>query len=280
MTAGGDFIPSDQGFDVGPDYPVIFGLRLTPAIQGVLIALLGLLGAGAVLYYLVLPEWTRYQELTAQVNQAEVDVQQQEEVAKKIEQARKDLEVAQQQNREVLKLFANEDALDTLLLDLNRQVDARNADLARRREQKLAQCPAIIRRNLRDFEDQAGPLAVKAEMRTYTPVREKNPIISDSSYGTGVNGKLKRQVVTVELTGNYNQTSAILQSIERLQPLLVIRDLQSTLDQKSRNFVPLSGASGCAPEPRINTSFQLEALLPLTPQESAQAAPKPAQPNQ
>lgn len=273
MTAGGDFIPSDQGLDVGPDYPVIFGLRLTPPVQGVLIALLGLLGAGAMLYYLVLPEWTTYQELTAQVAQAETEVQQQEEVAKRIEQARKDLEVAQQQNREVLRLFANETALDTLLLDLNRQVDARNADLARRREQRLAQCPAIVRQNLSEFEEQAGPLAVRAQMRTYTPVRQENPVVNDGSYGAQVNGKLKRQVVTVELAGNYNQTSAILQSIERLQPLLVVRNLQSTLDQKSRNFVPLPGASGCVPEPRINTSFELEALMPLTPQERAQATP-------
>jgi type IV pilus assembly protein PilO len=111
-------------------------------------------------------------------------------------------------------------------------------------------------------------------------------VITDSSYGTQVNGKLKRQVVSVELAGNYEQTAAILQSIERLQPLLVIRELTSTLGDKSKNTTIYTGTgdftrlSLCQPDPKITTKFQLEALLPLRPEEVVQAAPAVPQPAQ
>lgn len=280
MTAGGDFIPSEQGFDVEPDYPTIFGLRLSPTVSGVLIAVFGLVGAGALLYYLVLPEWDKYQQLQTAVQQTEAEIQQQAAIAQQINKAKQDLEEAQKQKDEILTLFANEKSLDTLLLDLNRQVDARNADLSRRRQQKLAQCPAIVRENLKDFENQFGEIAAKAELKTFKPVELKTPqqsaIITDSSYGSQVNNKLKREVVDVSFSGNFEQTAAILQSIERLQPLLVIRNLESSLDNKSKSFVPLTGASACIPDPKINTQFQLEALLPLTPEEVQKATPTPS----
>ncbi|EKQ69292.1 hypothetical protein OsccyDRAFT_1917 [Leptolyngbyaceae cyanobacterium JSC-12] len=286
MTVGGDFIPGDPAFDESPDYPVVFGLRLTPTVTGILLALLGLAGAGALLYYLVLPEWDTYQQLKTKVEQTELEIQQQQAIAQKIEAARKDLELAKQQRADVQTLFANESALDTLLLDLNRQVDARNADLARRREQKLAACPAIVQQNVEKFEQQFGSLATRAELKTFKPTEPKsspgavNPeIITDSSYGPQVNGKLKRKTVTVALVGNYEQTAAILQSIERLQPLLVIRNLTSETDARAKNFIPLPGTPGCIPDTSITTEFQLDALLPLSPADKAQVSPtQPAQP--
>ncbi|MGQ9869413.1 hypothetical protein [Leptodesmis sp.] len=280
MTISGDFIP-DQTFEAAPDYPVVFGVRLTPRVSGILLALVGLLGAGALLYYLALPEWEQYQELKAKVDETEADIQQQEAIVRQIDTAKRDLETAKQQQQDVLTLFANESALDTLLLDLNRQIDARNADLARRKEQRLAQCPPEVKRNVREFEDKYGDLATKAELRRFEPNKDASGIIKDSSYGLQVNNKLKRQAVSVELVGNFDQTAAILQSIERLQPLLVIRQLTSSLDDKSKNvtFFPGSGnfvrLSACQPEPKITTKFQLEALLPLPPEEAAQAAPPP-----
>ncbi len=88
MTAG-DFIPGDQAFDEGPDYPVIFGVRFTPAIMGVLFALLGLGGAAALLFYLVLPEWDAYQQLKSQVTQSETELQQQAAIRQQIDTAKK-----------------------------------------------------------------------------------------------------------------------------------------------------------------------------------------------
>lgn len=282
MTAGGDFIPGDQGLDIEPEYPTIFGLSLTPLVSGVMLAIVGLAGAGALLFYLVLPEWERYQQLQGEVTAAETELEQQAAIAQQIAKAKANLETAKTQKAEVLKLFANENALDTLLLDLNRQIDARNANLPARKQQKLAQCPALVRENLGEFEKQAGPLAAKAELKKFEPVKlqaqgpQASPVITDGSYGPQVNNKLKREVVNVTFSGNFEQTTAILQSIERLQPLLVIRDLNSTLDDRSQKYIPLPGASACIPDPLINTTFKLEALLPLTPEELKQANPTPS----
>ncbi|MDX2240412.1 MAG: hypothetical protein NW224_07005 [Leptolyngbyaceae cyanobacterium bins.302] len=276
MTAGGDFIPGDQAFDETPDYPSIFGLRLTPVVTGGLLAILGLAGAGALLYYLVLPEWETYQQLKTQVEQTESELEQQAAIRQQIDTAKKNLEEAKQQRDDVLTLFANEASLNTLVLDLNRQIDARNADLARRREQKLSQCPAVVQQNVAEFEQKIGPLATQARMKTFAPLPDKSGVINDSFYGAQVNGKLRREAATVELVGNYDQTSAILQSIERLQPLLVIRDLSSTADEKSKGFVGFPGFSGCVPDTQITTKFQLEALLPLSAADRAN--PQAAQP--
>ncbi|MCY7392862.1 MAG: pilus assembly protein PilO [Leptolyngbyaceae cyanobacterium CAN_BIN12] len=286
MSTSGDFIPGDQPFDAGPDYPTVFGIRFTPTVSGIALALLGLLSAGALLFYLGLPEWERYQQLDAKVKQTENDIQQQQALLQEIGAAKKELEVAQRQRDDVLTLFANEASLETLLLDLNRQIDARNVDLGRRRSQKIALCPPAIQQNVREFEDKYGDLAARAEMKGFTPNKDLTGVITDSSYGAEVNGKLKRQVVSVELAGNYEQTSAILQSIERLQPLLVIRELTSTLSDKSKNTTVYTGTgdftrlSPCQPDPKITTKFQLEALLPLKPEERVQAAPVVPQPDQ
>lgn len=276
MTAGGDFIPGEQAFDEVPEYPVVFGLRFTPAVIGILLALLGLGGAIALLVYLVSPEWETYQQLKTKVEQTEGELQQQANIKQQIDTAKKNLDDAKRQRDDVLTLFANEASLDTLLLDLNRQVDARNADLAKRREQRLAQCPAVVQQNLSEFEEKVGPIATQARMKTFTPQADKSTVITDSSYGAQVNGKLKRQVANVELVGNYEQTSAILQSIERLQPLLVLRNLSSTADEKSKGFIPYSGFPNCVPDTQITTKFQLEALLPLT--DADRANPQPVQP--
>lgn len=275
MTAGGDFIPG-EAFDERPEYPVVFGLRLTPVVTGSLLAVLGLLGAGALLFYFVLPEWEAYQQLRSQVEQTEGELQQQAAIKQQINAAKQGLEDAKQQRDDVLTLFANEASLDTLLLDLNRQVDARNADLSRRREQRLAQCPAAVQQNITEFEGKVGPIATQARLKTFKPTADKSGVISDSSYGAQVNGKLKRQVANVELIGNYEQTSAILQSIERLQPLLVIRNLSSEADTKSKGFVPLPGFPNCVPDTQITTKFRLEALLPLTAEDKAN--PQPTKP--
>ena len=281
MTAGGDFIPGDQPFGNEPDYPVVFGIRFTPTVSGVLLGLVGLVGAGALAYYLLLPEWEAYQQLDAQVQQTRSEIQQQQQTVQKIEDAKQDLEKAKQQRQDVLTLFANESTLDTLLLDLNRQVDARNADFAQRREQRLAQCDPLVRANIRDLEDRYGEIAAKAKLKKFEPNKTVSGIITDGSYGSQVNNKLKRQAVSVEFSGNYEQTAAILQSIERLQPLLVIRGLSSGLGtQQQVTFFDTRGGvprlSNCQFEPTLTTTFQLEALLPLTPEETAIANPAPS----
>jgi type IV pilus assembly protein PilO len=283
MSAGGDFIPGDP-YESAPDYPTVFGLRLTPTVSGILLALVGVAGAGAILAYFVLPLWDEYQQLKAQVDRTELELAQQAEIAKQIETAKQNLETAKKQQREVQALFATPAAIDTLPLDLNRQIDARNGDLSRRLEQRLAVCPPAVRQNLPEFERQFGDLAAKAELAKFIkPVSAagvpKDGVIVDSAYGPLVNNQLKRQMFSVDFTGNGQQTSAILESIERLQPMLVVRGFKSGLDDKSKNTTFYSQAgrqlSACQIDPKLRTTFFIEALLPLNSEELATTTTQP-----
>jgi type IV pilus assembly protein PilO len=287
MTASDDFIPGgDPNYDAGPNYPVVFGITITPLIGGVLLALTGLGIATYLLLNFVQPEWDKYQQLDQQVKDKENQVAQQEATLKQAEQVKAELAAAKKQRQDVLALFANESTLDTLLLDINRQIDARNAGLAQARQAKLASCPAWVRSNVKEVEEQVGDLVAKARLKRFEPDVKASGVITDNAFGPQVNNKLKRQVVNVELEGNFNQTQAIMRSIERLQPLLVLRNAEVTLGEAASSNQKLGTiytAQGntlrpdpkCQPEPKITSKFQLEALLPLTPEEMAAANPTP-----
>ena len=279
MTASGDYIPGEN-FDTGPGYPVIFGIALTPMVIGLMLALGGLaLSAYGVMNW-VLPEYQKNQELTQKVQDQQNQIQQQAAIAKKINDAQTNLATAKKQQADVLALFASESSLDTILLDINRQVDDRNVEYRQTLQSKLASCPAFIRNNLQEVENQAGSLAVQARLQKFVPDPKASGIITDSSYGAAVNSKLKRQVASVALEGSFNQTQSIIRSLERLQPLLVFKNLQVKLSGGQPIYQTIGDTvrplPNCQPEPKLTTSFQLEVLLPPTPEEAAKAAPPPA----
>jgi len=280
MTASGDFIPNEPNFDAAPAYPVIFGIPITPAVGGVLMALVGLCGGAYLLLNLTQPEWDKYQQLDAKVKDKRQQVEQQQAIAQQVDKAKQNLEVAKQQRDSVLALFANESTLNTLLLDINRQIESRNANLPAARQAKLAACPAWVRANLQDIETKTGDLVSRARLRKFTPDPKLSGVINDGSYGALVNNKLKRQAGSVTLEGNFIQTQQILSSLERLQPLLVVKNLEATVGTTSQLFEIAGNAvqflPNCQPDPKITTTFQLEALLPLTPEEMKAANPAPA----
>jgi type IV pilus assembly protein PilO len=290
MTTSDDFAPG-ASLDTVPNYPVVFGIPLTPTVSGVLLALLGLGGAAYLLLNFVQPEWQKYQDLDAKVRDKEAKVQQYQTINKQIEDSKKELDAAKKQRQDVLAMFANEPVLDTLLLDINRQIDARNAGLERARQQKLANCPAWVRSNPDAVEKEVGDLVVKSQLRKFSPVTDPkvSGVITDGSYGSLLNNKLKRQVIDAEFEGNFNQTQSILRSIERLQPLLVLRNVQFVVGDGTaskaitNSLYEIKGnnvrfLANCQPEPKITTTFQLEALLPVSAEETAAANPPPAKP--
>ncbi|PPS40257.1 pilus assembly protein PilO [Chroococcidiopsis sp. TS-821] len=245
MTVTEDFIPEEsiEFQPVAPSYPKAFGVTLTPAVSGVLIALLGLAGSVYLVINLLMPTWQRHQELQASRDEKNALVEQKQLAIQQTEQVRAELAQVKQQNAQVLALFADERTLDTLLLDLNRVVESGNAQLAQN--------------------------APRAKLKRFVPVNQSPEIVSDGSLGPVVNGKLKRQVVNIELEGTFEQTQSIIRNIERLQPLLIVKDYQSSLAQTGDNQQP-----GVV-QPRgavITTSFQLEALMPASPAEAAAAA--------
>ena len=220
-------------------YPVVFGITFTPKISGILIGVLGLAGAGYMFLNIVKPAWDSFVEKQGTKAQLETEIQGKEARLKSIDELNDKLANAKKQQSEVWAVFANEKTLDTLLIDLNRLVEAGNAQLGRN--------------------------AVKAKLKKFTPSSEGARPVTDGSLGPEVNGKLKRSSTQITISGTYEQTQSILRNIERLQPLLIVKDYQSDLVRE--NFQE-DEPRRTGPTP-INTTFKLEALVPMNPQEVA-----------
>lgn len=228
-----------------PAHPVIFGIAFTPKIIGILVGVIGLAGAGYILLNLLMPAWESYQQQQAKSTELQGQIDQKKASIKQIGIVKEELAQAKQQKVQVLGLFANEKTLDTLLLDLNRLIESGNT-------------PTSI--NL-----------VRAKLKKFVPVSQKPEPIIDGSLGLQVDGKLQRSSINAEITGTYEQTQSVMRNIERLQPLLIVKDYQailapvearSPLDQRPMQVGPAA----------INTSFQLQVLMPLSPEEIAAAA--------
>ncbi|MGB7442821.1 MAG: hypothetical protein WA919_17285 [Coleofasciculaceae cyanobacterium] len=233
-----------EGEQETPEYPTAFGVTITPKVGGIALGVLGLLLAGYLLMKVVQPTWQRYQELKADIADKKSQIQQEEEILKQIEEKKVQLAQAEQKNRQVLSLFANENTLDTLLLDLNNFVKDREGTLLK-----------------------------------YQPKQEKPILVEDGSLGSQVNGKLKRQSIDLELEGRFEQIQSIMRSFERLQSLLLVKDFNAQLSAPS-SVVIEQGRAVPLEQPTLKTSFTLEALMPLDEQEAAAEAAKqqPQQP--
>ncbi|MBR8840311.1 MAG: pilus assembly protein PilO [Stigonema ocellatum SAG 48.90 = DSM 106950] len=227
-----------------PPYPVLFGISITPMIIGMVVGVLGLLGTVYISFSLIMPAWEAYQQQQGKQNDLQGEIDQKKVSLKQIDKVKAELALSKRQKLQVLDLFAKENTLDTLLLDMNRLVESGNAQL-----------PAT---------------AVRAKLKKFVPASGKAEPITDGTLGTQINGKLKRRTINMEILGTYEQTQSVLRNIERLQPLLIVKDYQSTLApepaaQPGKVVIRIGPAS-------ITTSFQLQALIPLSPEELAAAA--------
>lgn len=248
MAVAGDFIPSeDADFIDEPINPVIFGIELSPQIIGALIAILGLAGVGYLFVKMVQPvaetNATLRSDIAAKEGQLVSQAQQLQDIAK----LEAELEAAMQRRRNVYGLFANEETMDTLLLDINQRIESSNASLGGVRSQVTSRgIPAIL---------------VDAQLKSFTP--GEKAVVEDSSLGDGVNGKLRRETYSVSFSGDFAQTQSILRNLERLEPLLMVRDF--SIDSGAIVPETVIGAGGqvvIQPKTPITTSFQIDALMP------------------
>ncbi|WP_414515382.1 pilus assembly protein PilO [Nostoc sp. PCC 9305] len=252
MTLSDDLNFAEQGgeFDqAGPASPVVFGIAFTPKIIGILVGVIGLAGAGYILLNLLMPAWESYQQQQAKSSELQGQIEQKKANIKQIDKVKDELAQAKQQKVQVLSLFANEKTLDTLLLDLNRLIESGNTATSIN--------------------------AVRAKLKKYVPISQKPEPIVDGSLGVGVDGKLQRSTISAEITATYEQTQSIIRNIERLQPLLIVKDYQATL-APAETRSPLDKTPMQVGPAAINTSFQLQVLMPLSPEEIAAAAAKAA----
>jgi type IV pilus assembly protein PilO len=289
-----DFMP-DSEFESAASYPTAFGITFTPTISGVLLGLLGLGAAGAIATYLVMPAWEANQALDAKVKEKTEQLQQQDAIRKQIQDAKDQLAKSKQKRDQVYGLFASEKSLNTLLLDLNQLIERNNAGLLGATNTKLSACPIQVQQmfsqpgGAQEFKERFGELVAEAKLKRFKPDEKGAAVITDSSLGAPINGKLKRQTISVDVRGNFNQTQSIFRTIERLQPLLLIRNLDvKVVDNKISEGLyeiqpdgTIRYLTNCQPDNQIATSFEMDALLPLTDADRKAlqtAAPAPGAP--
>lgn len=248
MSVSEDFIADDeQGFEEESNYPTAFGITLTPMVSGVILAVLGVLGSVYVLLNFVMPVYESYQKLKTEQEEKEQQVKQLKSgrIDRKIIDLQLRLEQAEAQKAQVLSLFANEKTSNTVLLDINRFFQSRNV-------------------NLVSFEPQGAAT-----------------VVTDSSLGTSANNKLKRQSISVAMEGSFEQTQAVLRDIERLQPLLVVKNLTTEQpEQKVQAQAAVNQGKVVLQnwtQPKLTTKFRLDLIIPLSKEELAKATPPPQQ---
>ncbi|HEY9827724.1 MAG TPA: hypothetical protein V6D19_19985 [Stenomitos sp.] len=193
MTISDRFAPGSDGLNA-PSYPVVFGITFTPSVSAILIALAGVGLAGWMAFNILGPKFSEIQELQSSISQNEQTLKQKQDTVRDIQKIIARVNQAKAKNAEVRGLFSTQQALDTLLLDLNRII-----------------------------------ISSKAQLQKFTPDYAMSGTITDSSLGPELNNQLKRQVTDVAFEGTYPQTLEIMRTIDRLQTVLVLRDFKMEL---------------------------------------------------
>jgi type IV pilus assembly protein PilO len=142
MTVGGDFIPQDADLDVAPEVPTAFGVPV-PLLLGIFLGVAGLGGAFLIFTNLIGPLKATNDQLQLEVQQRKDRLAQKPKIEQQLKQARADLIKVNEQQEQVLSLFATERDLKTLLLDLNQVVERNNAGVLAARQAKLNSMPAL-----------------------------------------------------------------------------------------------------------------------------------------
>jgi type IV pilus assembly protein PilO len=273
MTATGDFLPIDENQnldEVKPTYPIVFGVELTPKVQGIALAVLGLIGAFALYNFVVQPVQEQKAALEIEVAQKQDLVNQQRARLQNRAELQAELDAALDQRVGVYSLLGSSQTLDTLLLDINQQIQNSNAaiaDVLRADTVPLdnAQLAALglsraqIERVRAEF---AGNLQVQKQLFTSELLRF-NPSPSSlvvEDIPPELSGKLERVTVDVSMQALFPQTLSIMRNIERLEPLIIIRDMQQSIapPPEGASEEQLLGISRL-----LLTDYTLEVLVPV-----------------
>jgi type IV pilus assembly protein PilO len=222
-----------------PEYPVVFGIPITPRVGGFLFGGLGIFVAGYLYVTQVQPAQQQYGELRQQQEQKQAQINQ-PSTQKELKQIEAQLQQAQTRQKQVLDLLSSEQSLDTILVDFNSLIAEINAALGATQEQN------------------------KLELVNFQPLSSEATTVQDGSLGSAVNGKVKRKSFELEMKGTFRQIKLMMNSIERLQPLLIVRNFQTEISKEQVVKYRTQGNTIASTNPpRLNTTFQVDAILPL-----------------
>jgi type IV pilus assembly protein PilO len=234
MTFGQQFLEASPMEAPKPSYPTVFGITLTPKTMGIIALLLGL-GGGAYLYLNFLtPLLDQQRQVQEEVESLQLSREQQLQLMRELSRLQGELAQSRALQTQVLQLFANQDSLSTMLIDLNRIVRS---------------APGL-------------------RLVQYKP--EQPSIVSDGSLGAAANGRLRKTSIAVAVEGQFGAVWQFLRNIERLQPLLLVSDLKMQPKEELK-FSVVKGRLLAPANPVLSTSLTLSAISALTPEEQAQA---------
>jgi hypothetical protein len=253
MTFAEEFVADKtQEFqDTEANYPTAFGITFTPKVSGIAFGILGVLGAFYILSNFVMPAYDKYQKQVADVQAKEAQVNQQKsgQLDQKQVTLQSQLQQAQARKAQILALFSDTKTLDTLLLDINNFFKTR-----------------------------------KVKLLSFQPQGKEATVVSDSSLGAAVNNKLQRQSINLEMEGSFENTQLVLRDLERLQPLLLMKNVSSQVPEEDivgLVYVDLAKRQAkILPQSpkKLKTTLTLDVILPASPQASPPAAQPQASP--
>ena len=235
MTFADDFA-DEQGLE--DEYPTAFGITFTPMIMGVAIAVAGIALAGYGYINYVKPAQAEYKQVSVKKQELQTQLNKIKSGDLQLKLAQLQAELADKQilKSRVLSMFTSQEDLETLLIDL----------------------AAFIAAN-------------QAELIQYQPDSNVS-VVDDASLGAEVQGKLKRKGISMTIEGTFTETKQVLKDIERLQPLLMVQSISSTVTEKPTAVLTRSnGEIVPNKEAELKTQIKLDAILPSSQEELRKA---------
>lgn len=211
-----DDIPAtpDVGGGDGPKPIEVFGMAITvsPIMGAIALAVLGLAGAGYVVYSKVLPAYQQSQTLTQtrDQKQQELDGKKASGAGQKLAALETELKQVQSLREDILKLFGQSTALDTFLIDLSRILTVGRPAI-----------PKVIKNGESVDMSQLDPRL----LMSYTP-SGKAPKLLEGGALAEMDYAFQMDKIT------YPQLQQILQRLEEFQPLITISNLNISVANK------------------------------------------------
>jgi len=222
-----DNIPESAASEIA--YPTAFGITFTPIVTGILIGIGGVLLGTYGFVSFVQPAQIRHGNLKADLAQMRqrVDVEQQKAESFSLREAEAKLGEVQAQRDAIGTLLAPPGALDVFLTDLSRVVAANGMELDAYQPQGL--------------------------------------ILKDQPFGSGAQCKLQQQTLPVNLEGSYTQIQSLLRDLERMEPVLFVKNLSLNLKQPEGGEILVVNGKGEAllnqqPQPELQATWTLEVV--------------------
>lgn len=246
MTFSDELPEEEQLEEEGGGYPEAFGITFTPFVSGIVFGVAGLIAAIYLWFQLVQPAREEYNDLVNQKEQLENQIDNQPNVSNQINELEQDINQVRSQQEQVLALLSSRDSLDLLLFDLEQAIE-RTAE-------------------------QIGPVEVAGEnsefkLESFNPQMANPQVVEDGSFGSAVDGKIQRKTYSLEVTGTYTQTQQLLRNLEQLQPLLLVNDFSTqVVEEPQGRFSFEENRFLAISTPQLQSTFQLEAILPVDPE--------------